>query len=96
MESFTVAQARERFAEVLDHATVVPVEITRHGRPTAYIVSPTMFEKLTSPDFSSLLNSADVTPASVPFGEWVDQEPLPREGSQSLGEILEEMRQDRL
>jgi antitoxin Phd len=42
----TSAEAQNRFGQLLDTAQREPVAITRHGRPTAFIVSPREMDDL--------------------------------------------------
>ena len=46
MIKVTSADAQNRFGQLLDTAQREPVAITRHGRPTAFIVSPHEMEEL--------------------------------------------------
>jgi antitoxin Phd len=46
MITVTSADAQNRFGQLLDTAQREPVAITRHGRPTAFIVSPQEMEEL--------------------------------------------------
>lgn len=47
MNTFTISHARENLAAVIDQAVAgQPVEITRHGRETAVIISKKEFEAL--------------------------------------------------
>ena len=39
MLSLTSADAQNRFGEMVDHAQREPVQLTRRGRPIAYVVS---------------------------------------------------------
>lgn len=39
MISITSAEAQNRFGELIDRAQREPVEVTRRGRPVAYVVS---------------------------------------------------------
>jgi len=96
MKSFTVAEARQRFADVLDGVADQPVEITRHGRAVGVIVSPEMFDKLTVPDSSHLFVSEDVTSARLTLEQLASIEPAPEDASPALSQELEELRQDRL
>jgi prevent-host-death family protein len=48
MITMTSAEAQNRFGQLLDTAQREPVAITRHGRPTAFIVSPHEMEELLS------------------------------------------------
>lgn len=96
MESVSVAQARERFAEVLGQAASGSVEITRHGHPVAYIVGPDMFRRLTQPDQSHLFASEYVTPAELSIEQLLDLEPIPLEGGQGISEVLDQLREDRV
>ena len=96
MKSFTVAEARQRFADVLDGVADQPVEITRHGRAVGVIVSPEMFDKLTAPDASHLFVSDDVTSARLTLEQLASIEPAPEDASPALSQELEELRQDRL
>jgi antitoxin (DNA-binding transcriptional repressor) of toxin-antitoxin stability system len=73
-----------------------PVEITRHGRPLAYIVGADMFHRLISSDPSALLESSDVIPASMDIRQLAEQEPLGANGERSLSEHLENLREDRV
>ena len=96
MHSFTISEAREKFAMALTEASDQPVEITRHGIPVAYIVSPDMFHNLTNTDLSHLLVSADVTPARISLDELAALEPAPADGGMALSEVLEQLREERL
>ena len=46
MITMTSVEAQNRFGHLLDTAQREPVAITRHGRPTAFIVSPQEMEEL--------------------------------------------------
>ncbi|MGA9668083.1 MAG: type II toxin-antitoxin system Phd/YefM family antitoxin [Terracidiphilus sp.] len=46
MISITSAEAQNRFGQLLDTAQREAVAITRHGRPTAFVVSPHDMEEL--------------------------------------------------
>jgi prevent-host-death family protein len=46
MIKMTSVEAQNRFGQLLDTAQREPVAITRHGRPTAFIVSPREMEEL--------------------------------------------------
>jgi prevent-host-death family protein len=46
MKTMTSVEAQNRFGQLLDSAQREPVAITRHGRPTAFIVSPKDMEEL--------------------------------------------------
>jgi antitoxin Phd len=48
MITMTSVEAQNRFGHLLDTAQREPVAITRHGRPTAFIVSPHEMEELLS------------------------------------------------
>ena len=48
MKTMTAVEAQNRFGQLLDTAQREPVAITRHGRPTAFIVSPQEMEELLS------------------------------------------------
>lgn len=48
MITITSVEAQNRFGHLLDTAQREPVAITRHGRPTAFIVSPREMEELLS------------------------------------------------
>lgn len=48
MITVTSVEAQNRFGHLLDTAQREPVAITRHGRPTAFIVSPREMEELLS------------------------------------------------
>jgi len=96
MESFTVAHTREHFAEVLDQAGSTAVEVTRRGQPVAYIVGPDMFHKLTHPDASYLFSSPDVTPAQISITEFAALEPTTLAGDDTLSDVLDELREDRV
>jgi len=48
MKTMTSVEAQNRFGQLLDTAQREPVAITRHGRPTAFIVSPQEMEELLS------------------------------------------------
>jgi prevent-host-death family protein len=44
-KSYSIAEARERFSEVVDRAASgTPVRISRRGKPVAVLVSATWFE----------------------------------------------------
>lgn len=96
MDTLTIAQARERFAATMAEAQRGPVEITRHGRPLAYIVGADMFHRLISSDPSALLESSDVTPASIEIRHLVEEEPLGANGERSMSELLGHLREDRV
>jgi antitoxin Phd len=44
--TMTSVEAQNRFGQLLDTAQREPVAITRHGHPTAFIVSPQEMEEL--------------------------------------------------
>jgi prevent-host-death family protein len=46
MITMTSAVAQNKFGQLLDIAQREPVAITRHGRPTAFVVSPQEMEEL--------------------------------------------------
>ena len=46
MITVTSAEAQNRFGQLLDMARREPITVTRHGRPTAFIVSPQDMEAL--------------------------------------------------
>ena len=46
MKTMTSVEAQNRFGQLLDTAQREPVAITRHGRPTAFVVSPQEMEEL--------------------------------------------------
>jgi antitoxin Phd len=48
MIRMTSVEAQNRFGQLLDDAQREPVAITRHGRPTAFVVSPREMEELLS------------------------------------------------
>ena len=48
MITMTSVEAQNHFGQLLDTAQREPVAITRHGRPTAFIVSPHEMEDLLS------------------------------------------------
>jgi antitoxin Phd len=48
MIRMTSVEAQNRFGQLLDSAQREPVAITRHGRPTAFVVSPREMEELLS------------------------------------------------
>lgn len=96
MESYSVAQTREHFAEILDQAGSAAVEVTRRGQPVAYIVGPDMFHKLTHPDASYLFSSPDVTPAHLSITEFAALQPTALAGNESLSDVLNELREDRV
>lgn len=96
MHTLTIAQARERFAATMAEAQQGAVEITRHGRPLAYIVGADMFHRLISSDPSALLASSEVTPASIDIARLAEEDPLIANDELSLSEHLELLREDRV
>jgi antitoxin Phd len=46
MITMTSVEAQNRFGQLLDTVQREPVAITRHGRPTAFIVSPQDMDEL--------------------------------------------------
>lgn len=46
MITMTSAEAQNRFGQLLDRAQREPVAITRHGRPAAFVVSPSDMEEI--------------------------------------------------
>jgi antitoxin Phd len=46
MVTMTSVEAQNRFGQLLDTAQRETVAITRHGRPTAFVVSPQAMEEL--------------------------------------------------
>ncbi len=46
MITMTSVEAQNRFGQLLDTVQREPVAITRHGRPTAFVVSPREMDEL--------------------------------------------------
>lgn len=46
MITMTSAEAQNRFGQLLDTVQREPVAITRHGRPAAFVVSPSDMEEI--------------------------------------------------
>ena len=46
MKTLTSVEAQNRFGQLLDSVQRDPVAITRHGRPTAFVVSPQDMDEL--------------------------------------------------
>lgn len=94
MKSLPVSQARENLAEVIAGLADGPVEITRHGVTLAYMVSPAMFDKLTShpPDYT--LATEVAIPATGSLEELVAIELGPPGDGPTLSDILHELRED--
>jgi prevent-host-death family protein len=46
MITLTSVEAQNKFGQLLDTAQREPVAVTRHGRPTVFIVSPREMEEL--------------------------------------------------
>ena len=66
MVTLTSADAQNCFGQLLDTAQREPVAITRHGRPTAFLISPTEME--------ALLEARRRRSAAVKaFEEWSDR-----------------------
>ena len=98
MKSLPVSQARENLAEVIAGLADGPVEITRHGVTLAYMVSPTMFDRLTdSHPHGHVFATDKYRPATISIDELLAIEPVPHDGQgPTLSEIIEEMREERL
>ncbi len=94
MKSLPVSQAREHLADVIAGLADGPVEITRHGVALAYMVSPAMFDKLTShpPDYT--LATEVAIPATGSLEELVAIELGPPGDGPALSDILHELRED--
>lgn len=94
MNSFSVTSARDAFARALKSVEKGPVEITRHGTTIAYMVSPAMFDKLTShpPDYT--LATEVAIPATGSLEELVAIELGPPGDGPTLSDILHELRED--
>lgn len=45
MERFTAAEAKQKFGQVVDKAQRAPVQITKHGRCVAYLISSEDYEE---------------------------------------------------
>jgi prevent-host-death family protein len=97
VKSLPVSKARESLAEVLGQLDDGPVEITRHGEPLGYIVSPTMFSHIPHPTVIHRFTTAGVEPATSGIDELLAVEPLPdSDNFPALSDVLEELREDRL
>jgi len=97
VKSLPVSKARESLAEVLSQLDDGPVEITRHGEPLAYIVSPTMFRHIPQPTVIHRFTTAGVEPATSGIDELLAVEPLPdSDDFPPLSDVLEDLREDRL
>ena len=96
MKSLPVSQARENLAEVIAGLADGPVEITRHGVALAYMVSSTMFDRLTDrPPHGHVFATDKYRPATISIDELLAIEPVRAEGDgPTLSEILLEMRAD--
>ena len=46
MKTISSVEAQNRFGQLLDTVQREPVAITRHGRPTAFVVSPQEMDEL--------------------------------------------------
>ena len=72
MPTYSVAEARNRFAEIVhDLKHVSRIEVTRRGRPVAILISVEEFEKLRSGSISfasaydAFRNTVDLTQAGI-------------------------------
>ena len=72
MPTYSVAEARNRFAEIVhDLKHVSRIEVTRRGRPVAILISVEEFEKLHSGSISfasaydAFRNTVDLTQAGI-------------------------------
>ena len=45
MEKVTAAEAKQKFGQVMDNAQRGPVQITKHGRPLAVVISAHEYEQ---------------------------------------------------
>lgn len=45
MEKVTAAEAKQKFGQVMDNAQLGPVQITKHGRPLAVVISAHEYEQ---------------------------------------------------
>ena len=72
MPTYSVAEARNRFAEIVhDLKHVSQVEVTRRGRPVAILISVEEFEKLRSGNvgfasaYDAFRSTVDLTQAGI-------------------------------
>lgn len=52
MRTFTSADAKNRFGELIDLARAAPVAITKYDRPVVVIMAVEEYERMKGPDFS--------------------------------------------
>lgn len=71
-----------------------PVEITRHGKPVAYMVSPAMFASLDTPRESHRFASEEITSATLTVSALLDIPPAVVPTGQSLSDFLATMRDE--
>jgi prevent-host-death family protein len=69
MITMTSVEAQNRFGQLLDTAQREPVAITRHGRPTAFVVSPQEMEELVDSRRKRSRALADLEDWSVKAGK---------------------------
>ncbi len=97
MKSLPVSQARDSLADVLGDLDQGPVKITRHGHPVGYIVSSTMFDKISHPTVIHEFSTPAVEPATASIDDLLALEPLPgSDRDPTLSQVLDELRNDRL
>ncbi len=69
MTTISISDARAELSEAISKAKKKPVTISRHGKPIAVLVNPSMYEKLVEAmeeledieDFDSSVSKADQT-----------------------------------
>jgi len=52
MRTFTSADAKNKFGELIDLARAAPVAITKYDRPVVVIMAVEEYERIKGPDFS--------------------------------------------
>lgn len=52
MRTFTSADAKNKFGELIDLARAAPVAITKYDRPVVVIMAVEEYERMKGPDFS--------------------------------------------
>ncbi|MFW7354602.1 MAG: type II toxin-antitoxin system Phd/YefM family antitoxin [Brucella sp.] len=59
MRTFTAAEAKNKFGEMVDHARSAPVAITKYDRPVLVVMAFEEFERLHALDSAAGRSSAD-------------------------------------
>ncbi len=59
MRTFTAAEAKNKFGEMVDHARSAPVAITKYDRPVLVVMAFEEFERLHALDSAAVRSSTD-------------------------------------